>query len=242
MSNTRRTTRNFIAATTAFTVLAFTHTSMAAQPERGLPSISRDAMLGINAATFSASQMSKWQELASRHQARRGAAWTATIARLRAAPQGGLLQAVNAEINKARYVSDQQNWGKADYWAAPADLLARGGDCEDFAAAKYFALKELGIPASRMRMLITRDHAVLVVDTADGPVVLDNLRTQTYRLNSSLVSRAVFALNDRTWWVSVGGRQGATQVADRSARALGAATQPRSARPTQSALPEGSPF
>jgi predicted transglutaminase-like cysteine proteinase len=102
------------------------------------------------------------------------------------AEQGGddrwsQLEAVNAWINRYRYVSDSRNWRTSDHWSTPLELMQRGGDCEDFAIAKYISLRRLGVRSEAMRVVIVRDtrrdivHAVLVVNVGDRPVLLDNL-------------------------------------------------------------------
>lgn len=71
-----------------------------------------------------------------------------------AAAEARLVERVHRHFNALRRVSDARLWGQDDYWATPAELLrAGGGDCEDLAAAKYFALRERGVPAQRMRLV-----------------------------------------------------------------------------------------
>ena len=54
------------------------------------------------------------------------------------------------------------------------------GDCEDFAIAKYFALRDLGFPASQMRIVVLKDtlrnldHAVTAVYLDGDAWILDN--------------------------------------------------------------------
>lgn len=94
------------------------------------------------------------------------------------------LESVNRFFNKVPFVSDWEHWGKADYWATPIEFLAtNGGDCEDFAIAKYLTLRELGVPNERLRITyvkartINQAHMVLTyyaVPDAE-PLVLDNL-------------------------------------------------------------------
>src|SRR5262245_19626552 len=51
------------------------------------------------------------------------------------------LARVNDYFNRARFLPDLQHWGADDYWATPAEFSAtHGGDCEDYAIAKYYAL------------------------------------------------------------------------------------------------------
>ena len=47
------------------------------------------------------------------------------------------LRAVNARMNKAKYISDKANWGRKDYWATPGEFMSRFGDCEDYAIVKW---------------------------------------------------------------------------------------------------------
>jgi predicted transglutaminase-like cysteine proteinase len=91
---------------------------------------------------------------------------------------------INRDINLAiRPTSDLTQWGVADRWSAPLATLASGrGDCEDYAIAKYVALREAGIAESDVRLIIVRDlprgidHAVAAARVDDTWVVLDNRR------------------------------------------------------------------
>ncbi len=98
------------------------------------------------------------------------------------------LQRVNNFFNRIPNEEDAAHWGEPDYWASPIDLLAsNGGDCEDFALAKYFTLRELGVPDERLRLTYAKaylrqtgqiqSHMVLTYYSAPGtePLVLDNL-------------------------------------------------------------------
>lgn len=95
------------------------------------------------------------------------------------------LEVANRLMNGAvRYVSDQQQHGVADRWTAPlATIAAEAGDCEDYAVAKYAALRDAGVPESDMRLVLVRDttarldHAVLAVRHDGGWLMLDNRRT-----------------------------------------------------------------
>jgi predicted transglutaminase-like cysteine proteinase len=94
------------------------------------------------------------------------------------------LEVVNRLMNGAiRYVSDAQQHGTPDRWTPPlATLAAEQGDCEDFAIAKYAALREAGVPEADMRLVLVRDtkiktdHAVLAVRFEGEWLVLDNRR------------------------------------------------------------------
>lgn len=91
------------------------------------------------------------------------------------------LRLVNSFWNRWKYIEDKDNWGKPDYWAIPAQFIPRSGDCEDYAIAKYFTLKEIGFDPEKMRIVVLRDtirnlaHAVLAVYMDTDVFILDNL-------------------------------------------------------------------
>lgn len=95
------------------------------------------------------------------------------------------LEAVNRFFNQhMAFRDDRSIWNQVDYWASPVEALIKGaGDCEDFALAKYFSLRRLGMPTERLRityvksLTLNQAHMVLsyyVSDNSD-PLVLDNL-------------------------------------------------------------------
>ncbi|WP_283743553.1 transglutaminase-like cysteine peptidase [Sideroxydans sp. CL21] len=99
------------------------------------------------------------------------------------------LRFVNDLLNSVPQVEDLAHWGAVDYWASPAEFIAsNGGDCEDFVIAKYFALKESGIPAEKMRLAYVKsfqggkieNHMVLAYYPvpSDEPLLLDNIQPQ----------------------------------------------------------------
>ena len=67
------------------------------------------------------------------------------------------VKAVNVLINRWPYRTDMDVWGVMDYWETPVEFFQKSGDCEDFAIAKYFALRDLGFPASQMRIVVLKD-------------------------------------------------------------------------------------
>jgi predicted transglutaminase-like cysteine proteinase len=131
-----------------------------------------------------------------------------------------MLTIVNRYFNRARFVSDIEHWGVDDYWATPAEFIASdGGDCEDYAIAKYFVLKELGIPIARLRITYVRSlllraaHMVLAyypTPQAD-PLILDNLDDQIRPGSQRLDLVAVYSFNDEDALIA-GGRPAFRQV------------------------------
>ncbi len=89
---------------------------------------------------------------------------------------------LNRTINAAiRYMSDPDQHGLDDRWTAPLATLASGlGDCEDYAIAKYVALRDSGYAAEDLRLVIVRDrlarqdHAVTAVREGGRWLLLDN--------------------------------------------------------------------
>jgi predicted transglutaminase-like cysteine proteinase len=58
---------------------------------------------------------------------------------------------VNRFFNNIPYLSDMRNWGVSDYWALRDEMFGKNaGDCEDYAIAKYFTLKQLGVSIDKM--------------------------------------------------------------------------------------------
>ena len=115
------------------------------------------------------------------------------------------LQTVNAFFNRIPYLSDASHWGVEDYWATPAETVAsHGGDCEDYSIAKYFLLKEFGVPVHRLRityvkaMKLNQAHMVLAYYSAPDaePLILDNLedRIRTASARPDLIP--VYSFND----------------------------------------------
>ena len=91
---------------------------------------------------------------------------------------------INRAVNLAiRAVSDEAQYGETDVWSSPLTTFGRGaGDCEDYAIAKFAALRLAGIAAADLRILIMRDavrgedHAVATARLDGRWLILDNRR------------------------------------------------------------------
>lgn len=116
------------------------------------------------------------------------------------------IEAVNAEMNRRRYIVDPRNWGVPDYWATPFQFFAKDGDCEDYAIAKFISLRTLGFANEDMRIVVLRDtnlnalHAVLVAYVEGQPYVLDNQIRSVVRAQSIRHYRPIYSVNETTWW------------------------------------------
>ena len=125
------------------------------------------------------------------------------------------LRLVNRYINKRRYKVDRRQTslpvvpgGEAElknHWSTLLEFLKRGGDCEDYAVAKYFLLRELGFPAEDLRVLVTyeksaRDyHAVLAVRRDGGSSWLLESDDTIVKGNHRRY-RFIYALNEEGIW------------------------------------------
>ena len=91
---------------------------------------------------------------------------------------------INRAINLAvRPMSDLAQYGEIDVWTSPLVTFDRGaGDCEDYAIAKFMALRQAGIAADDLRIVIMRDtihgedHAVAAARLEGHWLMLDNRR------------------------------------------------------------------
>ena len=113
------------------------------------------------------------------------------------------LEEVNQGVNMAiRYVSDLQQFGEVDRWSAPlASFATAKGDCEDYAIAKYVALREAGFSEGELRILLVRDrtvrqdHAVLAARLEGHWLILDNRWSELRDDSPSLNFTALFAID-----------------------------------------------
>src|SRR5688572_21058450 len=63
------------------------------------------------------------------------------------------LKAVNDFFNQLTYLPEVSMQGTTDIWQTPHEfLITGGGDCEDYAIAKYFTLTAMGIPENKLRI------------------------------------------------------------------------------------------
>ena len=99
------------------------------------------------------------------------------------------LSEINSQINHAiRPVSDVVTHGVPDHWDLPLEEGDPRGDCEDYALEKQFTLIKEGVPARDLSIAVVRtrwgeEHAVLLVSTDGGDLVMDNLsqRVRSWR-------------------------------------------------------------
>jgi len=140
--------------------------------------------------------------------------WHRFIERTMQYSEAAKLDAVNRYVNQMRFMVDLRLWKQVDYWATPLQLLAVGaGDCEDFAIAKFFALKTLKVPVDRLRVTYVwqhkegsgspQPHMVLTYKAAPEtePLVLDNLTGDIKPLSQRKELQVVYAFNTEKFWL-----------------------------------------
>jgi predicted transglutaminase-like cysteine proteinase len=108
----------------------------------------------------------------------------AIVDNARAREERARLGEINRAINLAiRPMSDMAQYGALDVWSSPLVTFTTGaGDCEDYAIAKFVALRLAGISPDDLRVVILHDtihgedHAVAAARLQDHWLMLDNRR------------------------------------------------------------------
>lgn len=110
-----------------------------------------------------------------------------------------VLKQVNSRVNG----SIRPRAERADVWS----LNPTSGDCEDYVLSKRAALISKGLPAGALRIAYTHTrrgepHAVLVVKTSQGDLVLDNLSGSVKTLRSSGYHINTMSSPNPTRWIA----------------------------------------
>ncbi len=133
-------------------------------------------------------------------------AWQTMIKQQKNRRQIDQIHAVNSFVNQWRYRTDDQNYGKSDYWASPAEFFRRSGDCEDYAITKYVTLRQLGFSADQLRVVVVQDvrrnlaHAVLAAYVDGGVFILDNVSNQVRPQASVTEYKPYYSVNEEARW------------------------------------------
>jgi predicted transglutaminase-like cysteine proteinase len=147
---------------------------------------------------------------------RRLAAWQRLLEDLADADEATKLREVNRFFNQVRFLDDIIHWKKTDYWATPVEfLVSNGGDCEDFSIAKYYTLRELGVPIEKMSIAyvkaleLNQAHMVLTYypTPSDVPLVLDNLISDIKPASQRPDLLHVYSFNGDNLWLTKKGRR-----------------------------------
>jgi len=129
----------------------------------------------------------------------------------RVASQSGfeMLLTVNELINAVPYRTDQEVYGVSDYWATPIEMLAAdGGDCEDHAIAKLTILRQAGVSADKLRLVVGIDtttgkpHAIAMAELDGISYALDGRTNRVVAWNGAdLHFKPLYAAGFRKAWI-----------------------------------------
>ena len=143
--------------------------------------------------------------------AKRGRAWFSVMARSEHLENREKLKNINQFFNLLYFVDDIKLWGKSNYWATPIEFLGvNGGDCEDFAIAKYFSLLAIGVPDEKMRITMVKAlrldqyHMVVSYYETPGsiPLILDNLDGRIKKANLRKDLIPIYSFNGKQLWLN----------------------------------------
>ncbi|MGL4474678.1 MAG: transglutaminase-like cysteine peptidase [Shewanella sp.] len=174
---------------------------------QGLIGPVKASLAWLDESTINRALISRYGERAGM----RSAAWFKVLASHQASSELEKLTAVNRFFNLFQFVDDIKLWGEANYWATPLEFIgANGGDCEDFAIAKFFSLLQLGIPEEKMRITMVKAttvnqyHMVLTYYETPGsiPLVLDNLDPKLKPATKRKDLLPVYSFNGKQLWLN----------------------------------------
>lgn len=161
----------------------------------------------LSAFTKWTSVMPRYERQAKEPRTADAKRWDALLETLKGKPLATQMKEVNDFFNGFAYIEDRDNYGVEDYWATPYELMKRGGDCDDYAIAKYISLKRLGVPEASMRIMIVQDnnlngimHAVLEVRAGSARYLLDNQVKSVVDQQNIFHYRPIYAINHQNWW------------------------------------------
>jgi predicted transglutaminase-like cysteine proteinase len=122
------------------------------------------------------------------------------------------LEKVNSFFNKKIvFASDMNVYGVDDYWATPIESLSHGaGDCEDYAIAKYFSLKLMGVAEEKLRIAYVKAlqynifHMVMIYYSNPGaePLILDSLIDSIKPASERRDLLPIFTFNGAGLWLA----------------------------------------
>lgn len=148
--------------------------------------------------------------------------WQYLLASQKQIGESEQLNVVNRFFNKQlRYVEDIDLWHEVDYWETPIEALWKGaGDCEDYAIAKYFSLRHLGVASEKLRITyvkaLTQNRAHMVLTYYSSPeaepLVLDSLIDAIKPASQRKDLLPVYSFNAEGLWLP--GAKGNKKVGD----------------------------
>lgn len=156
--------------------------------------------------------LKKAEEKCGKEAPARFTAWEGMIYKDKTSSDREKLEKVNHFFNsRILFVSDFDLWGMQDYWATPLEFLCKkAGDCEDFAIAKYFTLRAMGVAEEKLNIAYVKAiqyniaHMVLTYYSEPGaePLVLDNLIDSIDPASKRTDLMPVFSFNGSGLWMA----------------------------------------
>jgi predicted transglutaminase-like cysteine proteinase len=156
--------------------------------------------------------LKKAEEKCGKEAPARFTAWEELINKDKSPSDRDKLEKVNHFYNsRIQFVSDIDLWGLQDYWATPIEFLCKkAGDCEDFAIAKFFTLKAMGVAEEKLNIAYVKAiqyniaHMVLTYYSEPGaePLVLDNLIDAIEPASKRPDLMPVFSFNSAGLWTA----------------------------------------
>jgi predicted transglutaminase-like cysteine proteinase len=138
------------------------------------------------------------------------AEWRALAEEIRGLDLRAKLARVNAAFNRHPYIPSAANWGESNHWETPYEFLRKGGQCQEYAIAKYLLLREAGVPAASLRLVVVRDlrlaldHAVTVAYVDGEALLLDNQIASVVPVASVHHYQPYYSINEQGWWLHRG--------------------------------------
>jgi len=156
--------------------------------------------------------LKKAEEKCGKEAPARFSAWEDLIHQDKSPSDREKLEKVNHFFNsRIEFVSDIDLWRVQDYWATPIEFLCKkAGDCEDFAIAKFFTLKAIGVAEEKLNITYVKAiqygiaHMVLTYYSEPGaePLVLDNLVDSISPASKRTDLLPVFSFNGTGLWTA----------------------------------------
>ena len=147
--------------------------------------------------------------------------WYNLIQQLRFKSKEQQLNDVNVFFNRLYYMTDEKMWGVSDFWATPYEFLgASAGDCEDYAIAKYYTLKQLGFNDNKLRLIyvkalqLNQFHMVLAYYPTPSsiPLILDNIDGVIKKADQRRDLYPIYSFNaSKLWLMKKNGKTGSVK-------------------------------
>lgn len=137
--------------------------------------------------------------------------WQQTLNRAIGKTEIEQLELANNFINQAKFIDSPYYQDGLDFKLSPIEFLILGvGDSQEFSIAKYFTLRQMGVPSRKLRLTYTEiqsnnaPHMVLAYyNAADAePLVLDYLDKAVRPLSQRQDIRPIYSFDAEHIWLT----------------------------------------